>query len=140
MFCARDGLIENQATPQVFIFTSQTSCETRTTSCAESCLRPQRKRNLLHTDFRLLKCHFLSLRHDGVCCCVSGMVGWRSYTYRGTDATVVLSRTWCLLEKQIRHRWGVWQEKDMATRWEKKIKPNSWHTLLKCVLSKRHEM
>lgn len=42
---------------------------------AESCLHPHENRDTLHADLGLLKCHFLSLRCDGVRCSVSGEVG-----------------------------------------------------------------
>ncbi len=103
--------------------------ESWTTCWAESYLHPHRKRKLLHTDVRLLKCHFLSLRHDGVCRCVSGVVGWRSWRCRGMEATAVPSRVSDLLGKQIWHRWSVWREKDPVwqqdkkNRWTKKDNP-----------------
>lgn len=94
--------------------------ESRTTCWAESCLLPHRKRNLLHADLRPLKCHFLSVRYDGVCCSVSGMVGWWRWRYRGMEATPqCYPHTSSLLGNEVWQSWSVWQEKDMATEQEK---------------------
>ena len=84
IFCLWDVLTANRATLQVFIL-SREAVASRTTCWAGSCLHPPRKQNLLHTDLRLLKLHFLTLTVDvmGVCCCVDGTVGWRSWRYRG---------------------------------------------------------
>lgn len=55
----------------------------------------RREGNVLHTDLRLLKCHFLSLRYDGVRRRVSGVVGRRSWEmlrdggYRGAIPGVI---------------------------------------------------
>lgn len=73
--------------------------ESRTTCWAASCLLPHRKRNLLHADLGLLKCHFLSVRYDGVCC-------WWRWRYGGTEATTALSHTSCLLGNETRKGCG----------------------------------
>lgn len=80
-----------------------------------------KKEKSTRADLRLLKCHFLSLRYDGVCCCVSGTVGWWRWRYRWTEATTVLSHTTYLPGEKIWHRWGMRQGKDTATRQEKQM-------------------
>ena len=127
---------------------TQEAVEPRATCWAESCLHPHRKRKVLQTDLKCLECHFLSLRYDGECCCVSGVAGCseelemqRDRGYPSAIPRVISAGETDLTQMKRVTRKGYGDEtRKTDGKTNSPTTTNQHTTLFKCVMRGRHKM
>ncbi len=122
ILCVWDGLVVNQATLQVFIFSSKRSCGIQNHLLGWVLFTSTQKEKSTPHWFKgfwnVIFCH-LDMMESAVVSqawLVGGVGDTEGWRLPRCDPTRHICRG-----KQIWHRWSVWQEKDMATRQEKQM-------------------